>query len=408
MAPPPPSPLLAVLLTVESYRGATLVFRWPPAPSLFKRHSRVTYWRGGGGGGDAASNAANGARGGRSRATSGGAAGPHAAAPASAWDMARDRAMREEQGGSATDTSASDDAFSGASDLDVDFDADDGDADTDARSATDDGTGAGDDDASVSSDLGPVPPPSSFRSRLGSSSLLAGPGSGGGRSRSRPAPLRDPTAVPPSTDRAAASASRTRRARRAYDSYLGYEETFLAQLLSPRPDGCHRKFELVVDDIAFVGHPVCVGADGRWDTAPQGDGPVADEPSGPRGRAGAPRSAASRASSPAGLGRMSAAAQAGLAAGGSSSASSSSSNSRGVSAFHLVLVLDRPDPTAGTPQLDISAWCRLYHDAVAFKLTAALWEEERRDSYVSRESARLAALKETARDRGGCCPFAHA
>jgi hypothetical protein len=105
---------------------------------------------------------------------------------------------------------------------------------------------------------------------------------------------------------------------------------------------------------------------------------------------------------------MSAAAQAGLAAGGSSSASSSSSNSRGVSAFHLVLVLDRPDPTAGTPQLDISAWCRLYHDAVAFKLTAALWEEERRDSYVSRESARLAALKETARDRGGCCPFAHA
>ncbi|QRW12952.1 cutinase [Ceratobasidium sp. AG-Ba] len=52
--------------------------------------------------------------------------------------------------------------------------------------------------------------------------------------------------------------------RDAYTKLLGYRAAFLADILSPKRSLCHQKFELVVDELAFLGHPVHTGPDGGW------------------------------------------------------------------------------------------------------------------------------------------------
>ena len=49
-----------------------------------------------------------------------------------------------------------------------------------------------------------------------------------------------------------------------YDNLLGFSAEFLAQILCPQRSMCHQKFELVVDDLAFIGPPVCADPDGGW------------------------------------------------------------------------------------------------------------------------------------------------
>ncbi|KAJ1306246.1 hypothetical protein OPQ81_010950 [Rhizoctonia solani] len=52
--------------------------------------------------------------------------------------------------------------------------------------------------------------------------------------------------------------------REVYTNLLGYRSSFLAEILSPKAALCHQKFELVVDELAFLGHPVYSGPDGGW------------------------------------------------------------------------------------------------------------------------------------------------
>ena len=49
-----------------------------------------------------------------------------------------------------------------------------------------------------------------------------------------------------------------------YGALFGYAAEFFAGLLLPQRALCHRKFELAVDDLFFVGHPVCADDDGTW------------------------------------------------------------------------------------------------------------------------------------------------
>src|SRR6266545_2915074 len=51
--------------------------------------------------------------------------------------------------------------------------------------------------------------------------------------------------------------------REGYGHVLGFSAEFLARHLCPQRSMCHQKFELVVDDLAFIGHPVCAD-DGKW------------------------------------------------------------------------------------------------------------------------------------------------
>ncbi|EEB93407.1 hypothetical protein MPER_07938 [Moniliophthora perniciosa FA553] len=52
--------------------------------------------------------------------------------------------------------------------------------------------------------------------------------------------------------------------RKEYEEVFGYSSEFLAGILCPHASMCHQKFELVVDDLAFIGHPVCAEAGGIW------------------------------------------------------------------------------------------------------------------------------------------------
>ncbi|KAM0753536.1 hypothetical protein T439DRAFT_353332 [Meredithblackwellia eburnea MCA 4105] len=53
----------------------------------------------------------------------------------------------------------------------------------------------------------------------------------------------------------------SQRERKKLDNYLGFPNTVLANLLCPNRELCDQPFELVVDHLAFVGHPVWLGDD---------------------------------------------------------------------------------------------------------------------------------------------------
>ena len=49
-----------------------------------------------------------------------------------------------------------------------------------------------------------------------------------------------------------------------YGALLGYSAEFFVGLLLPKRALCHQKFTLAVDDLFFVGHPICADDDGTW------------------------------------------------------------------------------------------------------------------------------------------------
>lgn len=124
-----------------------------------------------------------------------------------------------------------------------------------------------------------------------------------------------------------------------------FDQGVLAGILSPKPEQCHGRFELGIDNLTFIGHPVSAGPDGRW------------------GNVGM-------------------------------------QNSNGVSQFNLVMVLERPDPQVLPPGLDLAQWTNTYY-ALAFKVTAALYGEEVRAWYVSMHVAMLNELRDECAQHGG-------
>ena len=162
---------------------------------------------------------------------------------------------------------------------------------------------------------------------------------------------------------------------RAYQQYLGYDCDILASILAPKRELCHRKFELVIDDLAFVGHPVCVDKDGHWDAEAQQRS---------RGRDYKKKSD---------LGGY-------VVGSPTSEAAGEASSQAPMTLFHLVLVLDRPDPSPHLPLLDLTSWLQIFYDNIAFKLTAALFAEQIRCEYVTRESEKLGVLRDRCMDDG--------
>lgn len=154
--------------------------------------------------------------------------------------------------------------------------------------------------------------------------------------------------------------SPARRARnaKAFSHYLGYPIDFLAEMIAPKSEMCNQRFELVVDDLAFVGHPVFKRA---TEQQPQQEARGRPPPDGGQSQEG-------------------------------DTPSSSSSSPPPVEMLHLVLVLQPPDPSYSTPTLDLTTWLGLWYDNVTLKMTAALWAEEQRCGYVSQQTALLSRL----------------
>lgn len=231
-----------------------------------------------------------------------------------------------------------------------------------------------------------------------------------------------------------------------YDDLIGYDAAFLADLLSPIPTMCHQKFELVVDELAFIGHPVHAKIDESWDFGELSGRPVTSSvflsaggldstiehdssvirgrvhgrpnPIAPRSFSQQPRQifqiavddgeegdteeiSPTRPRRPS-LGHSKTAPRpvSLTSAHGQPSMSptyrrvpSSRQFPAQLKSFHLVLVLDRPDPSS-TASTDLDRYIDAYYTQFVFKLTAAMLYEQGRYNFIAQESHSLLALRD--------------
>ncbi len=170
-----------------------------------------------------------------------------------------------------------------------------------------------------------------------------------------------------------------------YDHLFGYQVDFLASLLVPHRSMCHQKFELLVDDLAFVGHPVCTDKDGKWRFKQE------KPESGSRGRES--KSSPSPAK-PSKKEREESEA---------SSLTELPTEEGWLQTFHLVFVLDLPDPSSSASG-NLSKYFDVVYEQVAFTTTAVLFQEQVRSNFVEEECNKLGILRELSLHEG-CLPF---
>lgn len=155
-----------------------------------------------------------------------------------------------------------------------------------------------------------------------------------------------------------------------YNHILGFDSEFLARILCPHKSMSHQKFELVVDDLAFIGHPVSADSDGNWSFKSEHIRSRECTP---------PPEVRDR----------------------SLSLSSSASQTNWLQTFHLVLVLDVPDPSSSASG-NVSKYFNILYEQIAFTLTAVLYQEQVLSNYVERECDTLISLRESSISTGKC------
>ncbi len=224
----------------------------------------------------------------------------------------------------------------------------------------------------------------------------------------------------PAPQEEASSSNSYKAVHDLYEDLIGYQAAFLAELLSPKPALCHQKFELSVHDIAFLGHPVHAKEDDSWSfpeiyERTRGVDTVSGiDHDSPRGRTedrrGPPGGQAQKArfhfageseddakplTMPSGPPTPSASSSPFVPTpGGRNSVSSTPKQFLVLKSFHLVLVLDRPDPSS-VASTDLDRYLDAYYQQVSFKLTAAMLYEQGRNGYVAQQVDSLIRLRES-------------
>jgi nitrogen permease regulator 3 len=156
-----------------------------------------------------------------------------------------------------------------------------------------------------------------------------------------------------------------------YDTVLGFNVDHLAHFLCPGIDNCHQKFELIVDDLAFIGHPVCVDERGDWSftwETPSEHGNTGDLPEGTKEET-------------------------------TLKVNTESSSQTMLQLFHVVFVLDLPDPSSSASG-NLNKYFDTIYQTVAFSLTAVLFNEQVLHKYVEHEWDLLVKLKEDCMSNG--------
>jgi hypothetical protein len=400
--------LIAVLLVTASASGANLIFRWPPKPRLPTRFSRPKPLPlGNVSGGIPAQMLIDAAY-----------ACSHNLSNGSAEEIVARVAQRPE-----TDIYADEKHLWHRSPFGT----------SSSSSGANPGTNAGTGQASGAA------PDCNNSAVPFSSAVASGSDSGTGT------PNAGPSKPVPSPD-ASKKKARGPSSHAIYDDLIGYDAAFLADLLSPMPTMCHQKFELVVDELAFIGHPVHAKIDESWDFAELSGRPiptsaslsaggldsVAEHDSSViRGRVhGRPNAVPPRSSSqqPRQIFQISAddgeegdteelsptrARRPSLGHSKTAPGSVSLKTAHGqpslsptyrripssrqfpaqLKSFHLVLVLDRPDPSS-TASTDLDRYIDAYYTQFVFKLTAAMLYEQGRSNFIAQESHSLLALRD--------------
>ncbi|KAI0087299.1 nitrogen permease regulator of amino acid transport activity 3-domain-containing protein [Irpex rosettiformis] len=171
-----------------------------------------------------------------------------------------------------------------------------------------------------------------------------------------------------------------------YDELLGYSAEFLASLLTPHIAMCHQKFELAIDDLAFLGHPVCSDPDGSW-RFPVEKNKATSRGRGSRKDRGQTQSPQIQDSSltPEKTGK-----EANIPVPGTNS---------GLQTFHLVLILDRPDPSSAASG-NLGKYYDVMYEQIAFALTAVLYQEQVLNNFVEIECEKMGTLRDDCISRG--------
>lgn len=189
-----------------------------------------------------------------------------------------------------------------------------------------------------------------------------------------------------------------------YRKILGYSAEFLANLLCPTQALCHQKFELIVDDLAFIGHPVCAEKGATWKFKTPRPDKHSNKPSffGRRGRGSRKSSASKTAPVSAPMTPVldvdpptPVADDEGSSDSDSSSDPTTAPNSPSswLQKFHLVLVLDLPDPSSSASG-NVSRYFDIIYEQIAFTVTAVLYQEQVLSNYVEQEAGLLIDLKD--------------
>ncbi|CCL98792.1 uncharacterized protein FIBRA_00797 [Fibroporia radiculosa] len=165
-----------------------------------------------------------------------------------------------------------------------------------------------------------------------------------------------------------------------YDSVLGYPAEFLAGMLCPQSSMCHQRFGFVVDDLVFLGHPVCAEPDGTWRFKPEKNKLA------PRGRVSRKGETPQSVEKP-------------LTPDRAEKHRRAPPDSKWLTTFHFVVVLDRPDPSSSSPA---SVWKYMdtIYERLVFAITAVLFQEQILHNYVETECDKLGSLKDDYTSKG--------
>lgn len=178
-----------------------------------------------------------------------------------------------------------------------------------------------------------------------------------------------------------------------YDYILGFKTSVLAELLSPKHALCHQKFELIVDEMAFIGHPVHIDNNGSWSWNELHASPQPGPSSTGRGRSTRRYSEGSNAIDDEDIESV--------ASSSPRPKSPVQDRPSNITSFHLVAVLDRPDPCS-TSSADLYRYIDSYYWQIVFKMTAAMHYEQGREDFVGEHCKTLTALRESYMIRGVC------
>lgn len=158
-----------------------------------------------------------------------------------------------------------------------------------------------------------------------------------------------------------------------YDSLFGFPSEFLANILCPKDDMCHQKFEFIVDDLAFIGHPVCADPDGTWKFKKE---------RGRETREGLEHNIFSENNRTTGKTHDS-----------EIPMKPSTVSASPPHTFHLVFVIDLPDPSSSSSG-NVFKYFHVIYEHLAFTVTAVLFQEQVLNRYVDGECETLVSIRD--------------
>lgn len=187
-----------------------------------------------------------------------------------------------------------------------------------------------------------------------------------------------------------------------YNYALGWPLEVLADMLTPPRSACNRRFELCVGNVVFLGHPVCASPDGKWEVPPDEDELEERAPS--RGRRMRDQGGTMTNLDTVDEG-FEAYTSAITQAKRSSDSSHKDDDVPNLTMFHLVLIIDKPDPKPGTGSHDehhsqaMDIYDEIYRE-IAFKWTAAAFNLQCESNLVAREAWMIVKYKDKCLNEG--------